>query len=72
MCIQLALGVSTSEGSVEVKVNGSQVVYENGLRTLTDTPFSVVVLEGLPSPDTLGADIALDELAVGTQPISCN
>jgi hypothetical protein len=39
--------------------------------TLPAGPFSITVVEGLPAEDAPGAELAIDELVVATEPIGC-
>jgi hypothetical protein len=69
-CLTLTLDLADS-GSISLAVNGSPVIDEPSAVTLLPSPISVAVVEGLPSSDATGFDLALDDLVVATQPLAC-
>jgi hypothetical protein len=69
-CVTLTLELAAS-GSISLAVNGAPVIDQPSAVTLLPGPISVAVVEGLPSADTTGVDLSIDELVVATQPLAC-
>ncbi len=70
-CIELGLDVAATGGAVSLSVDGSVVIDVTDVATLPAGPFSIAVVEGLPAEDAPGAELAIDELVVATEPIGC-
>ncbi len=70
-CIELGLDVAATGGAISLSVNGSVVIDVADVATLPAGPLSIAVVEGLPAEDAPGAELAIDELVVATEPIGC-
>ncbi len=71
MCLELALDVAASGGTATLLVDGAPLVEATDVVTLPPDPISVVAIEAVPSEDSVGTDVAIDELVVATEPIGC-
>jgi len=71
LCITLTLDVAPAGGSVSLAVDGAEVIAQRDVVTLPPNPISVAVVEGLPSADATGVELALDDLVVATEPLAC-
>ncbi len=71
VCLELGLDVAAQDGAFSLSVNGTSVIEATDVVTLPQGPISIAVVEGLPSEDSTGAELALDELVVATEPIGC-
>ena len=71
LCLTLTLDVAAAGGSVSLAVDGAEVIAQSDVVTLPNNPISVAVVEGLPSADATGVELALDDLVVATEPLSC-
>lgn len=71
MCLVLTLDLAADNGSISLTVNGSPVIEQTAAVTTLPGPLSVAVVEALPSSDGTSIDLALDDLVVATQPLTC-
>jgi hypothetical protein len=71
VCLELALDVAASTGSLALFVNGEQRVQASDVTTLPPGPFTVLSVGAVPSDESVGTDVAIDELVVATEPIGC-
>jgi hypothetical protein len=71
MCIELFLDVASAGGSMSLSLNGTRVIEQSGVGTLPASPWSVAVVECLPSDDVSSVELTIDDLVIGTQPIGC-
>jgi hypothetical protein len=71
LCIELALDLSPSNGSLSLSIDGETVVEKAGNASFPAAPYSVAVIESVPSEEAQGVELAFDELIVATEPIGC-
>jgi hypothetical protein len=71
LCIELALDLTPTNGSLSLSIDGTKVIERAGTATFPATPYSVAVIESVPSEGALDVEVAFDELIVATEPIGC-
>lgn len=70
-CITLLLDVSATNGSITLSVDGRAVITQTAAVAALPSPFSVAVVEALPSTDGTTVDVTIDDLVVASQPLFC-
>jgi hypothetical protein len=71
LCIELGLDLSADSVAISLSVDGETVITADSVATSLSGPFSVAVVESVPSEESLGVEHVFDELVIATEPIGC-
>lgn len=73
-CVELAVELSDTAGSISVSLDGALSLEETGIDTLAMDPFLMAVIGSKRAPDLPdgSVELFLDELVVASEPIGCD